>query len=169
MATTYCVRADIESILGEAAVLACIDDDQDGLESATETTFVTGAISRAAVEMNTALENQYILSELTANEWCKWCNAYIAAWHLYARRSNPPPNSIVDSVQAYRELLAEIRWGRIQVPEQNPSREHKPTVSVFKPEIWKTKQPIRVDTDESTGSAPHESIKRPVANIEGNL
>lgn len=167
--TIYCTAANIESIIGQPALVACVDDDQDGNLSATEALHITAAINRAAVEMNSSLNNQYVLSDLSGNEWCKWCNAYIACWHLFSRRSNPVPSSIVEAVTDYRDKLSEARWGRFQVPEQAPSFEHIPTVSNMKPEIFKTVAPIRVSVDESTGVAPEGGRKRNQADLSGDL
>ena len=170
MAQTYCVRADVESILGVAGVLACIDDNQDGAEAAGETTEVTNAIERAAVEMNSSLRNQYVLSELADNDWCKWCNAYLAAYYLTNRKNNPPSASVADEIIRFRDQLGEARWGRFQVPEQAPSFQHTPTVSNFNVELQKLDTPIRVVTEESTGSAPtNPNIKRETAFNPGNL
>jgi hypothetical protein len=167
MTTTYCARNDIGSIIGEPSILACIDDDRDGVESPAEQLYIAAAINRAAVEMNQSLCRQYTISELVNNDWCKWCNAYLASWFLYARRGNPPPPSIVDSVQTYRQQLAEIMFGRFQVPEQNPSFDHTPTVSNFKPELIKSVAPIRVNEEESTGLHPVPSRKRNPSGIPG--
>src|SRR5687767_1407232 len=101
MATTYCVRADVESIMGLAGVLAHVDDDQDGTEASNEDDHITNAIERAAVEMNSSLRNQYDLADLTDNDWCKWCNAYLASMFLYNRRGNPAPMSILEVVTDY--------------------------------------------------------------------
>lgn len=169
MAQTYCVQADIEAIIGAASVLATCDDDRSGSLSATEQTYVTSAIERAAVEMNSALENQYVISELSGNDWCKWCNAYLACWYLFSRRSNPVPTSVQEAIADYREKLSESRWGRFQVPEQNPSFEHIPTVSNLKPEIWKSSNPIRVSVEESTGATPEGGRKRNPTDIPGDL
>lgn len=172
MSQTYCVRADIESILGVAGVLACIDDDGDGTESAAETLHITNAIERAAVEMNSNLGKQYHpLTALADNDWCKWCNAYLAAEKLTARRSNPPPPSVIEAAQQYRADLLDARWGRFQVPDQAPSFDHTCTVSNFQPELGKTIAPIRVDRDESTGAEPDADSgrKRYPAGMPGNL
>lgn len=170
MAQTYCEREDIESILGVAGVLALIDDDQDGTEASAETLHATNAIERAAVDMNSALRNQYVLSELADNDWCKWCNAYLAAYYLLNRKNSAVPASVADEVVQFREKLAEARWGRFQVPEQAPSFQHTPAVSNFQPEIRKFDNPIRVYEEESTGTKPtNPNISREPAFIPGNL
>lgn len=148
-------------------MLACIDDDQDGVESVAESAYVTDAITRAAVEMNGKLRQQYTLSELSANDWCKWCNAYLAAWYLGARRNNPPAPSVISVVDMYREQLELASWGRFQLPEQAPSFEHIPAVSNFAPELGKVSNPIRVITEESTGAVPGGNRKRNVARQAG--
>jgi len=171
MATTYCTRLNIESIIGAPAVLVCIDDDQDNVESPAETVYITEAITRAAVEMNESLGGQYKLTDLFNNDWCRWCNAYLAAWFLFDRRANPVPSGVESAVQTYRERLSEIRWGRFQVPEVNPSFNPRPAVSNFNPELGKFEHPIRVITHESTGGEPDPTnssvVKREKAYQEG--
>lgn len=158
MATIYCTRLNVQSLIGEAGLLAVVDDNSDGVENPTETQYITDAIVRGAVEMNEALSKQYVLSDLSGNDWCKWCNAYIAAYFLFERRGNPVPVGIVDAVQTYKEKLSEIRWGRFQVPEANPSFDNRPAVSNFTVELGKYANPIRVFTDESTGGNPDPTV-----------
>jgi hypothetical protein len=169
MSTTYCVQADVESIIGAAAVLACSDDDQDGALSPDEDLIVTAAIERAATEMNSALCSQYKLSDLSGNDWCKWCNAYLACWYLFKRRANPGPVSIGEDIAFYRDQLSEARWGRFQIPEQNPSFEHTPAVSNFRPNISSRDNPIEVDTNTSTGIAPVGGRKRNTSDSWGTI
>lgn len=167
MATTYCTRLNIVSIIGAPALLACIDDNQDGVESPSESQHIADAITRAAVEMNESLRCQYVLTDLNNNDWCRWCNAHLAAMFLFSRRGNPAPAQVLEQVNTYRERLAEIRWGRFQVPEVNPSADHTPTVSNFQTELGKIDMPVRVDTAESTGLAPEGNRKRETAKQPG--
>lgn len=164
MATVWCSRNDITDVVGEAAVLACIDDNQDGIENTSESAAVTNAIERAAVEMNNTLCCQYILSDLLNNSWCKWCNTYLAIWHLFSRRANVPPASVVDYVQTCRDQLSEIRWGRFQVPEGVSSIEHTPAVSNFNVEMNNDQGPVVVDGFRSTGAEPNVTRKRHRSN-----
>lgn len=164
MATTYCTRADLESIIGVASVFTLIDDNLNGIEDAAETLYIASAIERAAVELNTAIQpSGYEFSSLTNNAWCKWCNAYLACYYLAARKNNPPAASVVEAVQRYREQLEQLKWGRFHIPEQNPDHEDTPTVTNFRPELNKVIAPIRVVTEESTGAAPEGSRKRNTA------
>lgn len=165
MATTYCVRADIESILSTVGLVSAVDDDESGGPgiSVAEEAHVTNAIERAAVEMNHSLDRQYVLSDLSGNDWCKWCNASLAALAMATRRGQPAPASLVEEVSQYRKQLEEIRWGRDSVPEANPSYNHLPTVTNFKVQPGKYVAPIRVDTNESTGPAPEGERKRQIA------
>jgi len=167
MPTTYCNRLDVESIMGVPALLVCIDDDQDGVESARESNYVTAAIERAATEMNTSLRHQYILENLVGNDWCRWCNAYLAVWQLWSRRGNMPPSGLVDIINTYRGQLQEIKWGRFQIPETAPAFLYTPAVSNFQPELGKFDMPIRVDLNESTGGQPNSGVKRQVAGMPG--
>lgn len=167
MTTTYCNRSDVATIIGDPMILSCIDDDRTGVETPEKTAIITACIERGAVEMNQALYQQYKLSDLSGNAWCKWCNAYLACWYLNSRRGNPPPPAIVDEVQTFKQQLSEIMFGRFQVPEQAPSIECIPVVSNFKPELGKLFSPIRVSRDESTGVDPVGGRKRNPAGIPG--
>lgn len=163
--TTYCVRADMVSIVGEAFITAATDDDQVGIGDDDQ---VTDAIERAANKMNAALGKQYIISELSGNDWCKWCNAHMAIVEL-CRRGNSPPPFVLEEVQGYKDNLSDAAWGRFQVPEQAPSADHRATVSNFRVEIGKLVMPIRVSTEESTGAAPQtgRNIMREESNQPG--
>lgn len=158
MATTYCNRLNIQSLIGEAALIAVIDDNQDGVENPEETDYITDAITQAAVEMNESLCRQYVLTSLTNNDWCRWCNAYLACYFLFNRRGNPVPPGIMDAVQTYRDKLSETRWGRYQVPEANPTFDNRPAVSNYVAELGKYSNPIRVFSEESTGGEPDPTV-----------
>lgn len=164
MATTYCTRLDVESILSAPAVLALIDDDGDGNESPGESQFVTDAIERAAVKLNGQIGRQYKLEDVTDNDWMKWANAVLAAALLSKRRNNPLPESIHADVQEINELANEIAWGRRSLPEQAPSVEHIPAVTNFRPELGHGYAPVRVSTQESTGASPEGDRKRNISS-----
>lgn len=163
MTTTYCTRIHVESIISAAGLLALIDDDADGVESAAESLHVTNAIERAAVKLNMNVGRQYVLSELSANAWMKWANAILAVQFLCKRRGNPLPESVASDVQEINDLANEVGWGRRSLPEQAPSFDHTATVSNFQPEIGRSYAPIRVDQQESTGQSPVGDRKRNLA------
>lgn len=165
MTTTYCTRLNIASLIGEPAVLACIDDDQNGTEDGTESGYVDGAIERAAVYMNEKMTHQYDLANLTTNAWCKWCNAALAAYELFARRGNSPPGSVMESVINYKELLEQIRWGRGTIPEKHPDYDFTPAVSNPIVEMKNKEGPVAIDVEQSVGSTPASGRKR---NVAGN-
>ncbi len=166
MATTYCVQAELEDILGEAAVRSASDDARSGVGDDNR---VTAAIERAAVEMNGAIELQYpTLASLSSNDWCKWCNAYLACLYLLARRNNKVPASVETEAATYRLQLEDIRWGRWQIPEQLPQGDHRASVSNFTVELQKVNQKVRVVEDSSTGEIPtNTSIKRNPSDTPG--
>lgn len=160
MTTTYCTRQDIEAIISAPGLLACIDDDESRDESATESTYVTKAIERAAVRLNSQVSRQYQLSDVTANGWMKWANAVMAAAILKRRRDNPLSESLAADVREVEEMANEIAWGRRSLPEQTPSFDHSATVSNFQPRLGVPYAPIRVDQNESTGPSPVGDRKR---------
>lgn len=167
MTTIYCNRAAVESVIGAPGLLAFIDDDGDGVESPTESAYVSDAIERAAVRLNSQVGRQYKLEDVTANAWMEWANATLAAALLTKRRNNPVPESLSQDVQEITELANEIAWGRRSLPEQRPSAEHSPTVSNFRPELRKFYGPVRVVAEESTGAAPESGVKRETAGNPG--
>jgi hypothetical protein len=162
MTTTYCNRSDIESLIGAPAILACIDDNRNKQEDDSETPYIAQAIERAAADMNGLIRYQYDIptATLLTNAWCKWCNAYIAASYLFARRGNSPPSNIAERVLEFKQALEEIRWGRFQIPEKSPDYDYLPTVSNFIPEYTNPIGPIAVDPVLSTGTAPVDGRKR---------
>lgn len=166
MTTTWCVIGDVQSILSSAGATACLDDDETGTLSAGESAYGTDMIETAAVEMNASIERQYILADLAGNGWCKRANAILAAYFTSGRRSNPIPQTLADWAATVREYLALVADGRRQIPEATSSLDHGPAVSTFRPELWK-RQPIRVDTQLSTGTPPADGIKRLPSNASG--
>lgn len=145
--------------------MTCIDDNANGQEDSEETVFVSNAINRAASEMNRCLRVQYHpLSALSGNEWCKWCNAYIATFFLQSRRGNSPAASVMENVIEYRRILEAIRWGRENVPEAAPTHSSQPAVSNFNIRHNNPDGPIVVDPYKSTGGNPVSGIGRVTDN-----
>lgn len=167
MTTTWCAITDVQAILSTAGATAALDDDETGSLSAGEIVYGTNMIELAAVEMNASLERQYKLADLASNGWCKWANAVLAAMFICGRRTNPVPQTLADWSQVVRDALAQIMYGRMPVPEANPSFEDLPTVSVMTPVLGANGNPMRVDTVLSTGTAPVASRKRNVAAGSG--
>jgi hypothetical protein len=166
MAQTYCVAADVEFVLSAAGVTACLDDGEEGVRSAEADDLLDRAIDVAAGKINQHVRHQYKLSDLTpaTNTWLRDTNAYLAAKVLAMRRGNPCPESLVEEVKEREAALVEIRWGRESIPQQSPSFEHIPSVSNFRPELYKMNTPVRVDVQESIGSAPVDGAIRKTAN-----
>lgn len=161
---TYCVRDDIEHLMGAAGVVACIDDDEDGIETGDETLHVTWAIERGANLLNSYLIYQYVLSELAGNDWLKDQNVLLAQYYLRMRRNNTPDQHIVDQVNELKNILLDIRWGRWKVPGQLPSFDTTPSVSSLKVEMGLRVNQVRVVPEESTGDAPEGSATRNTSN-----
>jgi hypothetical protein len=167
MTQTYCSRADIVSLMGEAALLASIDDNMDGVISAEEEAIVTSLIEMTASEINRQVRHQYVLTEVASNVWLKWAQATMCVYRLRKRRNNPAEGSVEDDYQEINRLLNEVRWGREQLPEQLPSFDHLPSVSNFVPQIGRGTAPIRVIEEESTTTRPTSSRKRFTADEPG--
>lgn len=157
-AIIYCVQADVESILGATFVKRRGDDNEDGALSTTELSYVTDAIDRAATTMNATLEMRYTLSELSGNDWCKWCNAIIAAVFVSERRGNNIPPSTAREYDKYQEDLKGIKSGKMKVPQASDNFGPSPMVSNMLIDMGNHRNQIRVDTSESTG--PRGTLKR---------
>lgn len=162
MATTYCVRADVEFVLSGHGLIAALDDNKDGAESpTTETPFVADAIEIAADDMNAMIEQRYKLTDLSSNTWCKWANARLAAAALMTRRGNPLPPSLADQVQLTEDTLAGVLSGNQKIPGVSDSFDHLPTISNYNVKRAAVHDsPCQVDTDTSTRTAPVNPIKR---------
>lgn len=161
--TTYCDQDDIEDVLSDYGVLAIVDDDEGGSNSAAELTRVTAAIERAAGRMNQYLETRYTLSDLASNDWCKYCNADLAAYYLTMRRGHAAPQGLEQVAADRINELQQIQLGNQRVPEVANSFETIPTVSNFQVRRGDCDGPIMVDGEHSTGSAPVGSRKRNIA------
>src|SRR5438093_13174295 len=121
MTQTYCTRSDIEAIWPPASLVASVDDDGNGTLSATEESYITRAIERAANFINSRLEMRYRLTDLATSTWCRDANAAIAAYWLATRRGAAAPAQLQQQYDAYVAALAEIAAGRLKVPQQAES------------------------------------------------
>lgn len=165
---TYCGRTDVEDLLSQAGVLATIDDDENGVESPDESQAVVLAIQRSATRINVKVQRQYVLADVTTNTWLRWANATMAAAMLIMRRSNPLPETWAQDLREINEMLDDVAWGRMNLPEQVPSFDYRGSVTNLRPELYKALSPVRVVVPESTGPQSVDGvIKRPVAGQPG--
>ncbi len=161
--TTYCLRADVESVLSAHAVDRMVDDDMDGAVEADEEAHVTTAIARAASRNNSRVQKRYKLADLSGNDWMTFVNASIAAQTLSRRRGNGVPPSLQEEVDEYLSDLDDIRADRIDIPEQASSFDYAPAVSNFEVQRGFGLAPVRVSTQLSTGADPDSSLRRYIA------
>src|SRR5437660_1984770 len=131
MTQTYCTRSDIEAIWPPANLVASVDDDGNGTLSATEESYITRAIERAANFLNSRLELRYRLLDLAANTWCRDANAAIAAYWLSTRRGAAAPVQLQEQFDAYVAQLAAIAAGTAKVPQQAETFDCQPGLSHF--------------------------------------
>lgn len=146
MTTTYCAAADVQFVLSEVGVTLRTDDDEDRESDADQ---ITSAIEIAATTMNQHLDRRYILSQLSGNAWCKWTNAYLAAFVLDSRQNNQPGPRLTEERAERLEFLKEIASGNEGVPEQTESYDQLPCLSNYTLEQWQA-MPVRVREDIST-------------------
>ncbi len=156
---TYCTRADIESAWNPAAVLAAADDDNNGSLSPTEEAHIARAIERAAWMMNGVLEVRYRLSDLASSEWCRDCNAALAAYLLATRSGDAAPDAVAAEFDRYLEQLAAIRDGMANVPEVVESDAHGPTVSNFRIDLREPRAKVRRVAETCSGDAPPSEVR----------
>jgi phage gp36-like protein len=156
---TYCTRADVEAMWSPLAVLRSVDDDEDGALSPTEEAAIDRAIERAANVANASLEMRYALADLASNTWCRDCNAALAAYFLATRRGNPAPEHVQRQYDSFVHDLAEIRAGRLKVPQAADSHETTPAVTNFDTELAAHRTKVRRVPETSTGSAPPGEVK----------
>jgi phage gp36-like protein len=156
---TYCLRADVEAAWTPADLLAAVDDDASTTISVDEEAIVTRAIERAANRMNAALEMRYSLELLADNDWCRDCNAAIAAYLLATRRGDPASDAIQEQYEAYTADLEEIVAGRKRVPQATESLQHSPTVTNFEVAPTEAVATVRRVDDITTGDLPSGAVK----------
>jgi phage gp36-like protein len=112
-------------------VLASVDDDGNGTLSATEESYITRAIERAANFVNARLEQRYRLSDLATNTWCRDVNAALAAYWLSTRRADPAPAHLQQQYDAYVAQLTDIAANKSKVPQALDSFDLTPSVTNF--------------------------------------
>lgn len=160
---SYCLQSDIESILAAHGVVAAFDDNQGGTLSATELAYITDAIDYGAALMNTYLVQRYKLSELVGSNWCRFCNAVLAAGRTMTRRGHPVPGSLQAEIDNWLELLKQVGSGFYRIPDKVSSYDHRPSVSNLAVDIGR-RQPVRKDTVTSTGPLPQNVVVNPLQN-----
>jgi len=128
---TYCTKADIEAIWPPADLTASVDDNANGILSATEEGYITRAIERAANAINSRLEMRYRIADLVGNEWCRDANAAIAAYWLSTRRGAAAPAHLQQQYDAYIAALEDIAKGRLKIPQAIESFDVTPGVTNF--------------------------------------
>lgn len=157
---TYCDRDDLDAIVSKHGIDAMVDDDQDGLISSTEETYVVFAIERAATQINMYLQRRYKAADVVNNEWLKGANAAMAVCLIVKRRANPSSPSLEEECDDYMGWLDGIKTKEFDLPNQSPSVDMTPTVSNFRPELFRSVMKPRVSRQESTGTDPDKSRLR---------
>ncbi len=160
MATqTYCVQADIENITSVAGLLSRADDDEGGELGTAELVRITQAIEWGAVEINIRLTNRYALADLANNTTLKHYNAKLAVCWTFKRSGNLAPDQLENECDDLLKRLDAIGEGKGRLPEVTESYDFRPSVSNLQVQRTET-QPVRVVTQNSTGDAPVDQVKR---------
>ena len=156
---TYCTRTDIDAIWSVIGVTMRVDDDESGVAEANELAYVTAAIESAASDMNLLLGKRYVLSDLVGNDWCRFCNADLAACEIAKRRGNGVPPEFDAKCQKRMEMLESIAAGNLPIPGVVDSLNHSPALTNYQVELWRRDSQIRRDTQTSTGGNPADGLK----------
>ncbi len=148
---TYCTSADVQAIISIEAALSFSDDNESGDNSATELTYITFCIERAASVIDAYLVKRYALDDLTSSTFLKFCNAIMAAKYLTTRRLEGVATSIMEDYDEFIGLLKDIGQGLKDIPDVIDSFNHLPTVTNYWVQFTKGVTPVRVVDSESTG------------------
>lgn len=134
MTTTYCVQADVESIWSQVGVVLRSQDKQ--AIAIADVGHVADCIDMAAADMNVYLGRRYPnFASLVGNSWCKWTNAWIAAYYLASRRGNGVPKIIQDQYDNRLKVLLQIQDGILLLPDTTAPIGAYPFVSNYSPQL----------------------------------
>lgn len=159
MATqTYCSISDVQAILGNYSTTRYLDDDEDTNLSSGESSNGDSCITMTASQMNAELFRRYRSADLASSDWCKYCNAYLAAQLIARRRGNAPPPALEDEAERYRTWLRDIRYGRMNLPDTPLGVDPTPGTSNYSIDMAEN-QPVRVDTEISRRDSA-DGVKR---------
>ncbi|MCC7422540.1 MAG: DUF1320 family protein [Planctomycetaceae bacterium] len=115
----YCTITEVQDILSSEGVVQATNDD--GAQSAAQSTMVTNAIARATAKMNQYLTKKYDPATIiSANDWIKWCCATFAARELMMRRGGVAPTGVQIAYDDYLKWLEEVANGTADIPGLTP-------------------------------------------------
>lgn len=125
----YCTTTEIQAIWSAFGVNARLDDDLDGVADQD----VSAVIEQATSRINAYVLRRYAVTTCTASTWLKWCCATFSATLLARRRGNDIPDSLLTEAQEYRDALAEIKQGTLDLPADDgpaiPYSDETPAIS----------------------------------------
>lgn len=114
MNQVYCVQTDVEFVWSQVGVIFRTDDRNIGI---TDAPTVTNGIDCGAADMNARIERRYPdPSVLASNAWCRWTNAWFAAYYLGGRRGNAPPQMVKDQYADRLNFLDSLIDGKTVIP-----------------------------------------------------
>lgn len=146
----YTSPDEIALLAGHTGVdLRTDDDDPDGL--------VAEAISYATGEIDFAAQGKY--SAIDQIQWVRNVATHFALEWLSLRRLNSVTASLAKTCDRYREKLALVEAGKLQVPGATRSR-RAVTVTNLTTDLRRANNQQRVDRTRSTGTA--KGYVRPV-------
>lgn len=154
LAYTYCTSAEVEALLSSDGLTGRVDDDASGTRSATESGYISSAISWATSRVNFYCLQQYAAIDLSdswlVNNWCVICAAY---W-LSCRRGNPSPGSFDQLYKEAIEDLKLVKSGTYQIPDVALRSAAWPAWSNVRVDALYSLRKIRVERPISDKSPP---------------
>lgn len=160
LATQYCTRSDVESVLSVAGVALRLDDDQNATESATETAYLTTqGLNWATSKVNDYCEGRYDIADLAAN-WTvnEWASILAARW-LCLRRCNPIPESVQALYEEAVEQLQQVKAGQYDLGDAAERTTKGPAWSNLRLSLHRVRK-LRVERPISEKTPPKPAGNR---------
>jgi phage gp36-like protein len=118
----YCTAAALVSRLSEPGLVACADDDGDGIASATEkAAALTPSLAWAATQIDAALltagiDAPLVQDESNLNAMLEQIAIDLCMYRLATRRGQGASQSMIDAAEMARSDLKRIASGALRVP-----------------------------------------------------
>ena len=143
---TYCSSDDISAFLSTVGKEGRVDDDNSGTLTATETGYITSAISWATDRINFFLFRRYdpacLNDSWLVNQWA----VILACYWLSSRRGNPPPGSFGDLYKEAIEDLKKVHNGQFDIPNVGEREAGWPAWSNVRVDMLYQLRKLRVET-----------------------
>jgi phage gp36-like protein len=124
--TLYSTQTEIERLLSSYGVLAFSDHDESGT---ADVDVIADCIDQASDEMVMLLRDRYDEPALSACNLVRRWTTLLAAYFLCMRRGNPVPESIQKEYERVSELMKQVSFGHLNLPDVPQRFDLRPTWS----------------------------------------